>query len=696
MRYYELSIALKYLTPRIRQLSVSIISLISIIVIALVVWLIVVFFSVTHGLEKTWTEKLISLTAPIRITPKEAYYQSYYHLIDSLSEASDYSAKSIEEKSLRKAGDPYNPLTDEAIPESFPLPLKNSDGSPKDLVKTAFNEINKIKGAKAASYRLAPSTLKLKMVRSAGKNLAEAGTVNFITTPAYLTVFDKSIPTLKKSLIPPREEDVENVLKTLAYSDENIQEESERIIAVDQETYKSRLIDFFSCVSVTSIQSNKIPLDCRDFKSKEPLYGVLLKGTTRQTIFIPKEKEGLSHLEKNLKEKGLRVVSGKLTSGGQKFDFFESDEGEKIALAYPEVYFDPFEPVQASLDPRDIKLRKFDEIQYRTDFQVQGRKLRKEIRLKDARIQGIQKGNYDKPNPFWVAKNNSAYEMPIPTERGEPILIPKAFKDSGVLIGDHGFLTYQTLTTSSLQEQRIPVFVAGFYDPGIFPLGARIILTTSDVLNMAFSPSFQNERMASEGIHVRLDDLSYTDDVKNQITKAFEKEGLTPYFNIESYREYEFTKEIIQQLRSEKNLFTLLATVIIVVACSNIISMLIILVNDKKKEIGILRSMGSNTGSIGLIFGSAGVFMGFFGSVIGITGALFTLRYLNHLVDFISRMQGFDLFSSNIYGDELPSEISFEALAFVILATVIVSLIAGCIPAAKACLMKPNEILRSE
>ena len=70
---FELSVATKYLIPKWRQLSVSIISLISIAVIAVVVWLIVVFFSVTYGLEKSWIHKLVALTAPVRITPTEEY-----------------------------------------------------------------------------------------------------------------------------------------------------------------------------------------------------------------------------------------------------------------------------------------------------------------------------------------------------------------------------------------------------------------------------------------------------------------------------------------------------------------------------------------------------------------------------------------------------------------------------------------------
>ena len=95
---FELSVAFKYLLPRRRQLSVSIISLISILVISLVVWLILVFFSVTNGLEKIWVEKMISLTAPVRILPTEAYYKSYYYQIDSHSVAANYTPKSFAKK----------------------------------------------------------------------------------------------------------------------------------------------------------------------------------------------------------------------------------------------------------------------------------------------------------------------------------------------------------------------------------------------------------------------------------------------------------------------------------------------------------------------------------------------------------------------------------------------------------------------
>ena len=54
------------------------------------------------------------------------------------------------------------------------------------------------------------------------------------------------------------------------------------------------------------------------------------------------------------------------------------------------------------------------------------------------------------------------------------------------------------------------------------------------------------------------------------------------------------------------------------------------------------------------------------------------------------------MFNPLIYGETLPNELSFEALLFVVLSTVAISLIAGMVPACKACLLKPSEILKAE
>ena len=105
--------------------------------------------------------------------------------------------------------------------------------------------------------------------------------------------------------------------------------------------------------------------------------------------------------------------------------------------------------------------------------------------------------------------------------------------------------------------------------------------------------------------------------------------------------------------------------------------------------------MGATSQSIALIFGLSGAIIGILGSAIGIIAAVVTLYHLDTLVSLLSALQGHEMFSSNLYGKVLPSELSLEALTFVCGATVCISLLAGIVPAIKACLLRPSQILRS-
>lgn len=279
---------------------------------------------------------------------------------------------------------------------------------------------------------------------------------------------------------------------------------------------------------------------------------------------------------------------------------------------------------------------------------------------------------------------------------GEGILLPKSYRNAGVLLGDRGFFSYQTATASAIQEQRIPVHVAGFYDPGILPLAGKVALANPQLVSTIRAAYPLDKTPLGNGIQIHLDDFAQAPKVKEQLERAFASQGISPYWKVETFREFDFTKDFLQQLRSERNLFTLISSIILIVACANIVSMLIILVNDKKMEIGILRAMGATSWSIAAIFGGCGAIMGLAGSAVGLIAATITLARLDILIGWISRLQGFDAFNPLFYGDALPNEMSMEALALVVTGTAILSLVAGVIPAIKASFMQPSAILRSE
>ena len=149
-------------------------------------------------------------------------------------------------------------------------------------------------------------------------------------------------------------------------------------------------------------------------------------------------------------------------------------------------------------------------------------------------------------------------------------------------------------------------------------------------------------------------------------------------------------------MKSDRNLFSLISLIIMIVACSNIISMLIILVHDKKKEIAIMRALGATKKSVAAIFGICGFFMGAFGSALGSTLAILTIKNISVLLSFLSSLQGFEVLNSAFYGTSIPQELSMSAFVFVIISCTAASTIAGIVPAIQASRINTSEALRNE
>ena len=708
---FELSVASKYLIPRRRQLSVSIISLISILVIALVVWLIVVFFSVTDGLEKNWVQKLTTLTAPIRITPTEAYYHSYYHQIDSISHHSNYSPKSIREKLHTSLSDPYDPDMDEEIPSAWPLPDKGEKGNLKDLVQLAYasvDEIQHVPGLHAQDFELTGTHLHLNLFRPQpllqSGPLASKTVQSALSYPAYLGNFEKSHSSLGYTLLPIESKDLNNLLFSITHP-EMFHEELDPTLTKNSsnEDFKT----FFNLFTIRELKTRAtgwmLPASLLP-KNAQWSGCALLQNHSVIRLFVPQKSQDNRSLQAHLEEQGLRVVPADLKIEEGTFTLSLQD-GEpqtlsprfRLVLAGNTAFSAQLE--RASLENATQPERLFFDIK----LPIQGSVLTGKVPYHGLEIASVDflppSSSY---SPLWIYKTEEekgklSFHLPTHPLLGEGVALPKSFRDAGVMIGDRGNLRYLAPTTSILQEQHVPIYVAGFYDPGIIPIGGKFILANPEVTALIRSSHQQEDhpQIATNGINVRFDSLNQAEEVKEALLNAFQAKGIQRYWNVETYREYEFTKEIMRELQSQKNLFMLIAVVIILVACSNIISMLIILVNDKKTEIGILRSMGASSKSIAFIFGFAGAMIGIVGSAIGITAAVLTLHYLDVLVYFLSKLQGHDMFNAHVYGQILPRELSLEALSFVLLATVCLSLLAGIIPAIKACLLRPSHILKA-
>jgi lipoprotein-releasing system permease protein len=642
----------------------------SIVVISLVVWLVLVFLSVTGGMERTWLQKLTSLNAPLRITPTEAYYASYYYQIDALSEASHYSHKTIGEKACAPLSDPYSPERDLETPPDMPAPDLSKEGSLRDPVQRAFQLLSHFRsqhpGLAFQDYELSGALMRLQLLRTKDQDQS------FLTQASYLSSFSDESPYLHSLILEPTITDLNHLLQLLRQHPEE------------------GLHSLFNHVTIEEL-SSPTPHLWRFPSSLLPA-----KRTFAASLFIKQGAIDRIHLSPEGKGTLERKQDG-------SFLFTDREKREyQISGALP-LFVEGGMHLHATLIPDSLKgARTLEELRIHVSSSLQEEPISGEIFWNDLEISRatIQTAFEEEPSspPYWVYSVKGKKILPTHFDRTPALLLPKNLRDHNIQIGDSGHLSYQAATASSLQEQRLPFYVAGFYDPGIMSVGNKCVLAPRSVLRTinTSSHSYAFDRTLSNGISVWLKDLKQVQSLKAELSRAFESAGIAPYWKITTYHEYDFTQDLLQQFASDKYLFTLIAGIILTVACCNIISLLTLLVNDKKREIGILRALGASSKSIAAIFGICGMALGTLSSLIGIGAALLTLHNIHHVVGFLSFLQGHEAFNSAFYGSGLPRELSHHALLFILIATPLLSLAAGLVPAIKASRLHASSLLRSE
>jgi lipoprotein-releasing system permease protein len=151
----------------------------------------------------------------------------------------------------------------------------------------------------------------------------------------------------------------------------------------------------------------------------------------------------------------------------------------------------------------------------------------------------------------------------------------------------------------------------------------------------------------------------------------------------------DMNRNFFAALQLEKLALFVIVTIIVLVAAFAIIGHLVLLVAEKRKEIGILKAIGASNPSITTIFFTVGMTIGVVGTVAGSVVGL-ALIWLQNTFKLI-RLAG-DVYQI----DYLPMKLSTGDFILIIGSTLVLSLLATIIPARRAGALLPVDVLRYE
>lgn len=258
----------------------------------------------------------------------------------------------------------------------------------------------------------------------------------------------------------------------------------------------------------------------------------------------------------------------------------------------------------------------------------------------------------------------------------------------GVQPGDdiNVYIAQTTVTPLGSMPRARRFTVAGIFEAGAqeYDLGLAVIhLQDAQALT----------RMGDDvtGVRLRLDDLWDAWNVARDLA-----DGLDGDF----YRVRDWSRDhanFFRALKMEKTVMFILLSLVILIAAFNLVSSLVMLVQDKQSDIAILRTLGMSPGAVMRVFVVQGLVVGLAGIAIGVSAGVALASNLSHVVAFVEKVFDTELMPSDVYYiSGVPSVVNASDVVMVALIAFVMCLLATLYPAWRASRTDPATALRYE
>ena len=227
--------------------------------------------------------------------------------------------------------------------------------------------------------------------------------------------------------------------------------------------------------------------------------------------------------------------------------------------------------------------------------------------------------------------------------------------------------------------------IGGFFDLGMYEYDNNFIFIPWKKAEL-----FLSTNNIAHGIEIFLKDQKFTSLVSSDVKNRLGNELIVIDWKKRN-------SAFMSALAVEKNVMFIILSLIILVAAFNIISSMIMLVQTKKSDIALMRTMGASKYVIIRIFVLTGSIIGLLGTFTGTILGIVISSNIEVIRNFLTNILGSELFSAEIYFlSKLPSNININEVIMVIFVSIFLTLLASIFPAWKASRISPAEALRYE
>jgi lipoprotein-releasing system permease protein len=258
---------------------------------------------------------------------------------------------------------------------------------------------------------------------------------------------------------------------------------------------------------------------------------------------------------------------------------------------------------------------------------------------------------------------------------------------------DRGTVMRLTTLSWDFNPQPISGTVVDVVKSGIWDMDAHIVY-----MPLGYARRFSGAGANSlTGIGVALKDYNEKTvaSAKAHIEQTLADVIPSTYYHVSSWEESRRT--FLTAVAMERRIMAFILFFFLVIAGFSISAILIMIVLEKIRDIGILLAMGSSQSGIAQIFLTYGVTIGFIGAMIGLALGVLFVENLNSIEAFIYNLTGWEPFPPDIYDlPEIPRILNWWTNLYIVLTAIVVSFGASVIPAVRAAWLNPVEAIRYE